>query len=175
MKQNIIKQCVKILYRDWDHDKSRERFHYAFAIKKNQLIAIGKNQPDYFSYKIYELARLHNVKKWLKYPFPHAESDLVTKLPVTIKPKDIEILSLRINRHGQFRLAKPCVHCQQLLDSVGINKVTWSCNDSEYWGNELIIQSQNKIDLTESLSVNNLTGGIYEVRKPLPRLSYTSS
>lgn len=150
MKSNVLKQCIKILFRDWNHDKSRERFHYAFAIKKNQILAIGKNQPDYFSCKILELAKLYNVKKWLKYPFPHAESDVITRLPPDIKSKQIEILSLRINRHGQFRLAKPCMHCQQLLDAIGIQKITWSCNDSEYWGNELILQKQTKFSVEMS-------------------------
>lgn len=158
MKENILKQCVKILFRDWNHDKSRERFHYAFAIKKNQIIAIGKNQPNYFSNKIYELAKLYNVKKWLLYPYPHAESDLITKLPEDVKTKHIEILSLRINRHGQFRLAKPCMHCQQLLDGIGINKITWSCNHSEYWGNELIIKSQHKVHIEEAFRFPQICG-----------------
>ncbi len=175
MKNNVLKQCVKILFRDWNHDRSRERFHYAFAIKKNQIVAIGKNQPDYFSNKILELAKIYNVKKWLKYPFPHAESDVVTRLPSDIKPKQIEILSLRINRHGQFRLAKPCVHCQQLLDGMGIQKITWSCNDSEYWGNELIVQSKHKINIEQESLDLNYFGEYHEFRKPIPRTCHQSN
>jgi hypothetical protein len=156
MKEHTIQQCVKILFKDWDNNKSHERYHYAFAIKKNKIIAIGKNQTLYPSTKIYELARIYNISKWLTYPYPHAESDLVTKLPDDVKIKDLEILSIRINRHGQFRLAKPCVWCQQLLDGIGIQKISWSCNHSEYWGKELILQRQHKIKIkTETHPINN--------------------
>lgn len=156
MKEHTVKQCVKILFRDWNNNQKHERYHYAFAIKKNQIIAIGKNQTQYPSTKIYELAKIHNIAKWLVFPYPHAESDLITKMPPDTKYKNIEILSLRINRHGQFRLAKPCMWCQQLLDSLNVQKISWSCNHSDYWGNELILHRQDKIKIkTETHPINN--------------------
>ena len=165
MKPNVIQQCVKILYRDWNNDKTQARYHYAFAIIKNKIIAVGKNQTVYPSHKILELGKMYKVAKWLKFPYPHAESDLITKIPPGTKVKNLEILSLRINRHGQFRLAKPCLHCQTMLDALNITKVVWSCNHSEYWGNELILQKQTKFTLEiETLNLN-------KVCKPLANMS----
>jgi hypothetical protein len=157
MKNTTIQHCVKILFKDWNNNKTQTRYHYAFAILKNKIIAVGKNQTVYPSTKILELGKICKVEKWLKFPYPHAESDLITKLPNGIKLKNIEILSLRINRHGQFRLAKPCRHCQTMLDALNITKVAWSCNHSEYWGSELIIQKQRKIHMEmETLHINNV-------------------
>ena len=156
MNQHTVMQCVKILFHDWNKDTTKDRFHYAFAVRKNKILAVGKNQTVYPSYKILEIARTYNIEKWLEFPYPHAESDLITKLPPNTKFKNIEILSLRINRHGQFRLAKPCRHCQKMLDGLNITKVSWSSNDSEYWGNELILQKQTKINVElHTLPINN--------------------
>lgn len=156
MNRTTIMQCVKILFHDWNKDTTKDRFHYAFGIRKNKILAVGKNQTVYPSTKIFNLAKMYQIDKWLKFPFPHAESDLITKLPTDTKFKNLEILSLRINRHGQFRLAKPCRHCQKMLDGLNITKVVWSSNDSEYWGNELILQKQTKINVEmETLTINN--------------------
>lgn len=149
MKEHTIKQCVKILLDDWDNNKVRPRYHYAFAVKKNKIIAIGKNKPEYPSQKVLELAYAYDIEKWKFFPFFHAESDLVTKLPKDIKTKQIEILSIRINRHGQFRLAKPCVNCQKMLDGIGIQKIFWSCNDSEDKSHSLILASEHKISIKQ--------------------------
>jgi len=157
MKEHTIKQCVKILLNDWDNDKSKPRFHYAFAIRKNKIIAIGKNKPEYPSYKVLNLAYTYDIEKWKNYPFFHAESDLITKLPEEFKPKQLEILSIRINRHGQFRMAKPCKNCQKLLDEIGIQKVMWSCNDSEDKSYDLLLQSQDKIILHQHKMIANIT------------------
>ena len=145
MKENTVKQCIKIMLNDWDFNKTRPRFHYAFAIRKNKIIAIGKNKPEFPSQKVLNLAYAYDIEKWKNYPFFHAESDLITKLPNDIKPKNIEILSFRINRHAQFRMAKPCKNCQKLLDEFGIQKIYWSCNDSEDKSHDLLLHSQDKI------------------------------
>jgi deoxycytidylate deaminase len=150
MKEHTIKQCVKIMLENWNNNKTRPTYHYAFGIRKNKIIAVGKNKPEYPSQKVLNLAYTYDIEKWKNYPFFHAESDLVTKLPKDIKPKDLEILSIRINRHAQFRLAKPCKNCQKMLDSMGIQKILWSCNDSEDKSRNLILHSQNKIILHEN-------------------------
>ena len=150
MKEHTVKQCVKIMLSDWDNNKARPTYHYAFGIRKNKIIAIGKNKPEYPNNKVLNLAYTYDIEKWKNYPFFHAESDLITKLPKDIKPKQIEILSIRINRHAQFRLAKPCKNCQKLLDEFGIQKVAWSCNDSEDKSYDLLLQSQDKIILQKT-------------------------
>jgi deoxycytidylate deaminase len=153
MKESTIQQCIRILLRDWKKDQSRPTYHYAFAIKKNRILAVGKNKPEYPSKKAFVLGRTYSIQKWQVYPYLHAESDLVTKLNDEEINRQLELLSLRINRHGEFRLAKPCHNCQKLLDQLNINKITWSCNTPDRKLNTLILQSQHKI----SVDVHNLT------------------
>ena len=45
-----------------------------------------------------------------------AECDVISQIDEKYDKKELIILSLRINRTGQFRLAKPCVNCQKTLD-----------------------------------------------------------
>lgn len=166
MKERTVQQCVKILLQDWNLDKTRPTYHYAFGIRKNKIIAIGRNKPEHPSTKVLELARTYNIEKWLHYPYFHAESDLITKLPKDIKPKQLEVLSIRINRHGQFRLAKPCRNCQKLLDSMDFRKIVWSCNSSEDKSHNLILQKQNKIVIeSETMIINNLCSNLPNTSK----------
>ncbi len=150
MKKGIIKTCLDIVYKDWNGNKTRPNYHYAFAIKKNKILEVGKNQPEYESKNALYLGRIYSIKKWNVYPFLHAESDLISRLDKDYHNNKTEILSLRINRHGRFKLAKPCINCQQLLDKIGITKIAWSCNVEDDSKNSLILGSQNKI-LLETL------------------------
>lgn len=149
MKESVIQQCVKILYTNWNNNKSRPNYHYAFAIKKNKIIEIGKNKPDTMSQKVFSIAKIYGIEKWIHFPYLHAESDLIIKLGPENIDRQIEILSLRINWHGRFRIAKPCKNCQKLIDSVGIKKVTWSCSPDFENENKkiLLLKSSNEIDI----------------------------
>lgn len=128
MKEHILVKCAKILIKDWAGNKARPTFHYAFAIKKNKIIAIGKNKPDFPSQLAAKLARLYKIEKWVRYPYLHAETDLLQQLQPDEISKQIEILNLRINRHGQFRFCKPCINCQKVLDTHNLHKISWSKN-----------------------------------------------
>lgn len=145
MKRGIVDRCLEMLYRDWDGNTHRPNYHYAFAIKKNKILAVGKNKPDWQDIKALYLARSFGIEKWENYPYLHAESDLITRLDEEYKNNKTQILSIRINRHGRFKLAKPCVNCQKMLDGIGITKVVWSCNLEDDSPNDLILRSQQKI------------------------------
>lgn len=157
MKESIIHRCLKLLLRDWKRDQSRASFHYAFAIKKNKIIAIGKNKPENPSIKAQNLANEYNIKKWKEFPYLHAESDLITKINKDDINRHLDILSLRINRHGEFRLAKPCINCQSLLDQLDINKIHWSCTSPEHKKTNLILNCQQEIsaNIHKIYCVNN--------------------
>lgn len=131
MNQYILQRCVRIMLADWNNKKERPFYHYAFAIRKNKIIAMGKNNPIMTSAKAYRLAMKFNIKHWQKYPFLHAEAALLLKLDEKHYNKRTTILSLKINRHGQFRLAKPCYKCQIALDALGLTKVYWCLTDED--------------------------------------------
>jgi hypothetical protein len=131
MNQYHLEKCVKIMMEDWDGETSRPFYHYAFAIRKNRILAIGKNNPIMTSAKAYRLAKRFNIEHWQKYPFLHAEADLLLKLDEKHHSKRTTILSLKINRHGRFRLAKPCYKCEIALSRSNLTNVMWSLTDEK--------------------------------------------
>lgn len=153
MKRGVLHRCLGILYKDWSGNKHRPNYHYAFAIKKNVILEIGRNQPDYASHKALYLGRMYNIEKWKSFPFLHAESDLMTKLDPEHQNHKTEIFSVRINRHGRFKLAKPCINCQKMLDEIGITRVYWSCNLDKESPNYLVVGTQHRILLERANKV----------------------
>lgn len=131
MNDYMLARCIRIMMADWANKKERSFYHYAFAIRKNRIIAMGKNNPIMTSAKAFRLAKKFRILHWQKYPFLHAEADLLLKLDEKYYNKRTTILSLKINRHGQFRLAKPCYKCQIALDALGLTKIFWSLTDEE--------------------------------------------
>jgi deoxycytidylate deaminase len=60
----------------------------------------------------------------------HAEIDAVIKARTDIR--NMSILVVRVNRHNQLRLAKPCNWCQMYLEYVGIKKIIYSLSEFPY-------------------------------------------
>lgn len=59
--------------------------------------------------------------------FHHAESRLAKKLT----PKSV-VAVVRVNKQGQWQLAKPCHNCQVCMERVGVKKVYYSISPGEY-------------------------------------------
>jgi hypothetical protein len=91
----------------------------------------AKNDPIMMSAKAFRLAQKFNIAHWKKYPFLHAEADLMLKLDEKYYNKKTTLLSMKINRHGQFRLAKPCYKCEIALFKSNLTNVVWSLNDDD--------------------------------------------
>ncbi len=136
------------MMQDWNNDKKRAFYHYAFAIRKNRIIEMGKNDPIMTSAKAYRLAKKFNILHWQKYPFLHAEADLLIKLDEKYYNKKTTILSLKINRHGKFRLAKPCCKCEIALIRSNLTNVVWCISDE----NNLIMPILCKYSLNDNCS-----------------------
>jgi len=131
MNDYLLDKCVKIMLGDWSGKNTLPFYHYAFAIRKNRIIEMGRNNPIMTSAKAYRLAVKFNIKHWQKYPFLHAEADLLLKLNQEYYNKKTTVLSLKINRHGQFRLAKPCYKCEIALYKSNLTNIIWSLTDDE--------------------------------------------
>lgn len=152
MKEQILKRCVHLMYEDWGNDKTRNFFHYAFAIRKNRIIEMGKNDPVVMSAKAYKLAQKFNIAHWKKYPFLHAEADLLLKLDEKFYNRKTTILSMKINRHGKFRMAKPCYKCEIALQKSNLMNVVWSLNDNKNLILPILGNYQEKTASTSSFS-----------------------
>ena len=143
MEEIALKRALRLMRQEWKQDKSRASFHYAFAIRKSRVIAFGKNNLFDASKTALKIGRSLNINKWKEYPYIHAECDVIAQLNEKYDKNELEIISLRINRNGEFRLAKPCINCQKTLQILGYKNIWWSIN------------SDNKLILTNELESIN--------------------
>ena len=100
-------------------------FHFAFGYRKNKLLAIGQNNPEKTHTQAVMLARRFNTE--LEHPFLHAETDLISRLwGKYYIDNSLRMVIIRLNKRGELRCSKPCERCDQIIKSLGINKVWWS-------------------------------------------------
>ena len=145
MEELAIKRALRIMFREWKQDKSRASFHYAFALRKSKVVAIGKNNISDGSRTALKIGRSLNINKWKEYPYLHAECDVINQIKDKYSPNEIIIISLRINRTGQYRLAKPCQHCQKVLDILGYYNVWWSLTNEDKSGRLVLSNDEESI------------------------------
>lgn len=91
----------------------------AVVVKKNRVLGVGFNKPG----KTHP--RSNNKFKTI-----HAELDAILGLPLD-ELRGADIYVYREYRDGSLAMAKPCLHCQQLLVEVGIRTVYYT-NNGEY-------------------------------------------
>jgi deoxycytidylate deaminase len=74
------------------------------------------------------------AKNWHQHAFFHAESFAIYRLYGLNRRRGdqkLSLLSIRLNKKGLFRLAKPCEECANLLKKMNINEVYYSTNEGE--------------------------------------------
>ena len=102
-------------------------YHFAFGWCKNTLLAIGQNRPNAPSGRALKFAKKFNNTQAIKYPFLHAEVDLISRLwgRFYINSK-LKVVVIRLNRFGELQNSKPCTNCSSILNALDVNKVWWS-------------------------------------------------
>jgi deoxycytidylate deaminase len=97
--------------------------HFAFILKRNKIIAIGKNSkkshPINQKYGYFEGTGLH------------AEACAV------IRSGDINhsrhtMVTFRIDRNNKLAMGKPCDHCQKLLKDVCFKEIYYSDEQGQF-------------------------------------------
>jgi len=101
-------------------------FHFSFAWKRNKLLSIGINDPDKVSHKALKFARLFNNSRQIKYPYLHAEIDMISKLWGKCDLGSIKVVVIRLNRSGDLQNSKPCANCSAVLNALGVENIWWS-------------------------------------------------
>jgi len=130
---NIIKNSIQIslslLPKAKNARNSKNKFfHFAYAYRKNKLLAIGQNKPDKTHTQALKIANRFNTDS--TYPYLHAETDLISRMwGKHYIDSTLKIVLVRLNKHGQLRNSKPCLKCQQILEALEIEKVYWSIHD----------------------------------------------
>ena len=130
----IIVKTIKKSYAEWQPSPLIRCYHYAAAFEKNKMIAFAKNNPIQFNAKAFKMGKMFNINAYKEYPYPHAESHLVSKLLDCYNRIDPNwrIVVLRINREGRLLLSKPCRNCQKILDALNLRNVYYSNNNGKF-------------------------------------------
>jgi len=130
----IIAKTIKKAYSVWKPNPLIRCYHYAAAFNNNKMIAFAKNNPIKFNAKAYRMGEMFNIETYKEYPYPHAESDLISKLLHRYNSirTDWSIVVLRINREGRILGSKPCKNCQKILDALDLKNIYYSDNDGNF-------------------------------------------
>jgi hypothetical protein len=126
----IIDKSIKMAYKlfpEFVEQKSHNtNFHLAFGYCRSKLIRIGYN--DYSpSNKAKRLGELFNIQHTKKWPYIHAEADLISKLLGWYHiDNSLKIVVIRLNRLYKMQMSKPCPHCTSLLKALNVKHVYWS-------------------------------------------------
>ena len=127
MQTNIIRKLLKRAIAQNLLSTDRPFFHYAFALRKNRVVATGKSNPEKTNAELHRVARKLQIEKFINYPYPHAEYAMFSQLnKLEIPYKNLEILVLRINRHGEPMHSKPCIHCMKFMTKFNPSLVWYS-------------------------------------------------
>jgi len=156
MKEHILYKCAEKAIQAWSGKNDRPTYHYTFAVRKNKIIAIGRNKPDFPSVVVSKFAKIYKIKKWIQFPYLHSEVDMICQIDPSMLNKQTEILNLRINRHGEFRFCKPCINCQVLLDSFELSKISWTKNLPEDDPKIIIVDGYQQLNLKNIYFVNKM-------------------
>ena len=133
----ILDKTIKRAYKLWQPDPLVRCFHVACAFDNNKLIECAYNNPVTVNAKAFKMGERFNIPTYKEYPFPHAESHLVSKLLDRYNSIDTnwKIVVLRINREGRILLSKPCKNCQKILDALELHNVFYSTNEDTFSNN----------------------------------------
>ena len=109
-------------------DSKNKFFHFAFGYHKNKLLAIGQNNPEKTHTQALFLAKRFNTD--LKYPYLHAETDLISRLwGKHYIDGNMKMVIVRLNKRGELRNSKPCSRCSKIIKALGIKEIYWSTDD----------------------------------------------
>lgn len=129
---NILRQSLDIslslLPQAKDVRSTKNKFfHFAFGYRKNKLLAIGQNNPEKTHTRAIILAKKYNNEYNMKYPYLHAETDLISRLWGNYYiDSSLTIVVIRLNKRGELRCSKPCDRCYNIMTALGIKKIFWS-------------------------------------------------
>ncbi len=98
-------------------------WHFAFAYKRNKLLAIGQNDMSRPDCKALKFAKKFGGDH-VKWPTRHAEIDVICRLwGRTYIDRTIKLILIRLNKFGELGNSKPCYKCQVILDALNVNKI----------------------------------------------------
>lgn len=133
---NFIQKAINHVHRVfpdvYETRSVRGSYHWAFAYKRNALVAVGLNRPEQMDARALKFARKLNLREKMNYPFIHAEESLISRL-ISLDKLDnsLNIVVLRLNVRGELQMSKPCTNCEQILQAYGLSRIYYSTSTGE--------------------------------------------
>lgn len=117
MTSGILKQALQEVERS-----SHEQFKISAVIFKGpRILSSGVNG-------IRSCSKIN--KKFQEYENSlHAEQSCILNARRDLK--GTSMLVLRVNKHGEFRMAKPCEMCRGFIEAVGIKEIYYTTSTGE--------------------------------------------
>ena len=107
--------------------------HFSFIVCGQTIFSIGVNNTT----KTHPLAQKYGHR----FASTHSEINALGRFPYAIRLlRNYDMVNVRLNKKGIVRLAKPCIHCQQLLMAFHIQNIYYSTNSGDF---EIL---KNKVD-----------------------------
>lgn len=130
----IIQKTIRKAYQNWTPCKEIRCWHYCSAFDGTKMIGFAQNNTLKTHTGAYRIGEDFNLPKYKEFPFFHSESRLIDKLLSKYNYIDSnwKIVVMRINRCGKILGSKPCVNCNKLLNSVGIDQICYSLDNGNF-------------------------------------------
>ena len=96
---------LEIAIKNGKKSKHPKMFHVAIVIKGGKILSIAANSER-----------------------KHAEDNAIRRMK---KPWKCKIISLRVNKQNDLRMARPCDRCMKLIAKSGISTVFYSNQEGE--------------------------------------------
>lgn len=103
-------------------DCAGKQKHFTFICDGNKVISVGWNKP----FKTHPLA----AKFGHRFANIHSELDAINNFmhPVS-ELKKYNLINIRLLANRQLAMSKPCIPCQYMLASFGVDRIMYStCN-----------------------------------------------
>lgn len=113
--QTKIAHTISSLSYIFENDRQR---HFTLVYKRRKLLVIGVNYKD----ETHPLAKKFNF--WDDKI--HSELDAIRQFKDKNGLSELIFVNVRVNRVGDFLMAKPCKNCQELLRVFGIRRIYYS-------------------------------------------------
>lgn len=104
------------------------RRHGAVLVRGGRIINKSYNSPNFSSFA--KRFCIQNGKDFQLHAFRHAELSTVLGVPRD-KTEGSSIYVVRINRHGEFKMSRPCSLCLSALKFVGVKRAFYTISPGE--------------------------------------------
>ena len=127
--QKIIKICKK-----WHKGhKIRRPIHFTFVLDGSKVISMGTNINH----------RRTHPASFQPFKSVHSELDAILNIKIADECKKyhftnlaefasrLDLINVRLLKNGDIAMAKPCKHCQRMIDEIGFRTVRYTTNAEE--------------------------------------------